>query len=109
MESENGPVKNKTKDALRTKQNPYNRSGKKGSKCGSGKTTYPQSPMNEMNDLRQGIASKQMPMTPIMEFQDLSLGQSLPETIVEEDTNSVSSVCMKNVKSSALRIHILSC
>jgi hypothetical protein len=97
MESENGPVKNKTKDALRMKLNPYNRADKKGNKLGSSKTTCPQSPMDEMNDLRQGIASKQMPMTPIMEFQDLSLGQCLPETIVEEDTSSVSSVCMKNL------------
>lgn len=93
MESETGPVKNKTKDALRMKLKPYNRSGKKGSKSVNSKTMNPMSPASEVLHLRQEIASKQMPMTPICEFQELSLRQSLPEEMFKnENTNSVSSV-----------------
>ncbi|XP_045168839.2 uncharacterized protein LOC123531709 [Mercenaria mercenaria] len=92
MESDNGPVKNRTKDALRMKLKPY---GKKGKYCKDiySKSFSPQSPITEMHELRQGIASKQMhmmPMTPVSEFQGLSLEQSLPKNLTEDTSSSVS-------------------
>ncbi|XP_053373323.1 uncharacterized protein LOC123531313 isoform X2 [Mercenaria mercenaria] len=93
MESDNGPVKNRTKDALRMKLKPY---GKKGKYCKdiNSKSFSPQSPITEMHELRHGIASKQMhmmmPMTPVSEFQGLSLEQSLPKDLTEDTNFSLS-------------------
>lgn len=92
MESDNGPVKNRTKDALRMKLQPYGKSGKKGKlgkNAASGKFSTARESVSEMNELRNNIASKQMPMTPVSEFQGLSLRQHLPEKLIEDNERSL--------------------
>ncbi|KAL4222455.1 hypothetical protein ACF0H5_018495 [Mactra antiquata] len=97
MESETGPVKNKTMGLLRRKLQPYEKNGK-GSKIGS-----KMSATQEMHQLRHGVASKhlQMPSTPVSDFEKLSLEQSLHKQQSREATARCIPVTQSQIDTSA--------